>query len=389
VLALFAATMATKENTVVLPALLLLTDYFWNPGFSLEGIRRNWRLYAPMLVGGIAGAVGVLRLVGGSASAGFKMKDVPWHEYLFTQFRVFFVYLKLFLFPTGQAIDYDFPLSHSIFDPGSILGLIGILALIAAAVHFRHRYPLACFGLLVFVILLAPTSSVIPIKDPIAERRAYLPMIGLLLILLEGIRRVKIGRTALAASLSAVLFIAAALTYQRNIAWSGAIPLWEDTVKKSPRKARAHFQLAMAYYGSNRCQDAEEHFQTVAQLEKPNYHLLLDWALSDYCLNKTDEALQKLLQAAALERTAHVYTQIAMVHAKTGKFVDAFEALAEAEKIDPNFDTTYVYRGQLYASSNNLPAAAQQYRRALEINPRNEQAMEALRQIQLHSRMPR
>src|SRR5260221_1628204 len=95
VLALFGAAMATKENTVVLPALLLLTDYFWNPGFSFEGIRRNWRLYAPMLAGAIVGVVAVLRLVGGSASAGFKMKDVPWHEYFFTQFRVVFIYLKL------------------------------------------------------------------------------------------------------------------------------------------------------------------------------------------------------------------------------------------------------------------------------------------------------
>jgi tetratricopeptide (TPR) repeat protein len=379
VLALFGAAMATKENTVVLPALLLLTDYFWNPGFSFEGIRRNWRLYAPMVAGAIVGAVAVLRLVGISASAGFR--TMPWYEYLFTQFRVVFVYLKLFLLPTGLTVDYDFPISHSILDQGAIFGLIGILALLAAAVYFRRRYPLACFGLLVFVILLAPTSSVLPIKDPISERRAYLPMIGLLLILLDAIRRLRVGRTALATSLSAVLFIASALTYQRNIAWSGTIPLWEDAVKKSPRKARAHFQLAMAYYGVNRCQDAEEHFQTVAQLEKPDYHLLLDWALADFCLNKTDEALQKFQQAAALERTAHVYTQIAMVHAKTGKIAESFQALAEAEKIDPHFEVIYVYRGQLFASANNPAAAAEQYRRALSINPRNEQAIEGLQRI--------
>ena len=70
-------------------------------------------------------------------------------------------------------------------------------AALAAASIFHRRYPLACFGFLVFVILLAPTSSIIPIKDPIAERRVYLPMIGLLLILLEGIGRLRIGKTAM------------------------------------------------------------------------------------------------------------------------------------------------------------------------------------------------
>jgi tetratricopeptide (TPR) repeat protein len=183
--------------------------------------------------------------------------------------------------------------------------------------------------------------------------------------------------------------VAGALTYRRNIAWSGAIPLWEDTVKKSPRKARAHFQLAMAYYGANRCQEAEERFQTVAQLEKPDYHLLLDWALADFCLNRNDEALKKLYQAAALEKTAHVYSQIAMVHARTGNITQAFQDLAEAEKIDPNFETTYVYRGQLLANANDLAGAERQYERALAINPRNEQAIEALRLAQMHHRAPR
>ena len=51
VLVLFGAAVATKEHTAVLPALLLLTDYCWNPGFSLAGIRRNWRLYVPILIG--------------------------------------------------------------------------------------------------------------------------------------------------------------------------------------------------------------------------------------------------------------------------------------------------------------------------------------------------
>jgi len=380
VLALFGAAMATKENTVVLPGLLLLTDYFWNPGFSLEGIRRNWRLYAPMAAGGAIGAVGVFRILGKADSAGFQ--TMPWYQYLFTQFRVFFVYLKLFLFPSGQTIDYDFPISRTILDPAAIAGFVGILALIAAAVYFHRRYPLACFGLLTFVILLAPTSSVIPIKDPIAERRVYLPMIGLLLILLDGIRRLRIGRTALATSLSAVLVIAAALTYQRNIAWSGAIPLWEDTVKKSPTKARAHFQLAHAYFSANRCQEAEEHYQTVARLEKPDYRLLLDWALVDDCLNRSEDALQKLQQAAALEKTAHVYSQIGMVYAKSGRNAEAFQALILAQNIDPNFDMTYVYRGLLFERAGNLNAAEPEYRHALAINPGNGPAIDGLQRIQ-------
>src|SRR5439155_15401200 len=116
----------------------------------------------------------------------------------------------------GQTVDYDLATSHSILDRGAILGLAGILALLGAAIYFRRRYPLACYGFLVFAIILAPTSSVIPIRDPIAERRVYLPMIGLLLIALEFIRRLPIGRRATVGALAAVLLIMGALTYRRS-----------------------------------------------------------------------------------------------------------------------------------------------------------------------------
>ncbi len=50
VLILFGAALLAKEHTIALPALLLLTDYWWNPGFSfrgacaeLEAVRRSGR----------------------------------------------------------------------------------------------------------------------------------------------------------------------------------------------------------------------------------------------------------------------------------------------------------------------------------------------------------
>src|SRR6185369_1585058 len=87
VLLLFGLACLTKEHTTVLPILLLLTDYYWNPGFSLEGIKRNWKLYVPILIGGVVGVAAVIRVLQNSSSAGFQLKDLAWYQYLFTQFR--------------------------------------------------------------------------------------------------------------------------------------------------------------------------------------------------------------------------------------------------------------------------------------------------------------
>ena len=60
-----------------------------------------------------------------------------------------------------------------------------------AAWMYRKRWPLASFGVLVFLLLLAPTSSFIPIKDVLVEYRVYLPFLGLVLISCEALRHMK------------------------------------------------------------------------------------------------------------------------------------------------------------------------------------------------------
>jgi hypothetical protein len=230
VIALYAAAVSTKEHTITLVGLLLLTDYFWNPGFSFEGIKRNWRLYAPLVVTAGTGMALVYRLVSGSLSAGFRVEGLPWYDYLFTQFRALWVYLRLFVLPLGQNADYDYPISRSLVDRGAIFGLAGLVVLVAGAWHFRKRFPLAAYGVLAALLLFSPTSSVVPIQDAVAERRLYLPMAALVLIPLELLSRWRARPAALAGVSAGVLAVLSLLCYQRNQVWAGDVALWEDTV---------------------------------------------------------------------------------------------------------------------------------------------------------------
>lgn len=381
VLVLFGAGVTTKEHVAVLPALLLLTDYFWNPGSLFQGIRRNWRLYLPIAAGGLLALRFVWKVLAQSDTAGFAVKELAWYQYFFTQCRVIWKYIRLFFLPYGQTIDYDLPVSRTLLEHGALAGLLGLLALGIAAFHYRRRYPLACYGFLAFLLLLAPTSSVVPIADPIAEHRLYLPMIGLLLVVVEGLRRWKVGAWGLAGTLAAVLVLVAGLCYQRNRVWESGIALWEDAVAQSPGKARAHFQLAFAYYQQGRCDAAVKHYQTVAQLSRPDSRLLIDWAMAYDCRGLWQEAIEKLRQAAALTRGARVYSLMGMVFAKQGKRAEALETLEMASKLDPAFELTYIYRGNLFASAGEFEAAAGQYRQALRLNPRSEAAQKALDRI--------
>jgi tetratricopeptide (TPR) repeat protein len=386
-LILFAAAFLTKEHAAVLPALLLLTDYFWNPGFSVSGIRRNRRLYLPTAV---AAAGGILflyfRVLRSATTAGFGMRDLTPLDYFFSQCRAIWLYVRMFILPYGQNVDHDFAVSRGVLDHGAILGLAGLVAMTALAIIYRRKFPLASYGWLAFLILLAPTSSFLPIKDVFVERRLYLPFIGLVLVCCEFLRRIRVSRTALSAALAGVLVVFAFLTFQRNLLWSNDLALWQDAAEKSPLKVRPRFQVAFAYYSLGQCARASEEYAKAAQLAKPDVTLLVDWATAQDCAGDEGHALEKLQAAAAMTPTAHIYSQIGMVEAKQNHREQAFAALAKAERIDPSFDMTYFYRGNLFLMSQEFDRASEQFRKALALNPGNQSAANAL--ITAQRRLP-
>jgi protein O-mannosyl-transferase len=369
VLVLFGLGVLSKEHIVVLPAWLLLTDFWWNPGLSLKAIRANWRLYGPIAVGAGAVAVRLWGLLFAAETAGFGMKDLTWYHYLFTQFRALFVYVGTFLLPVRLTADWDFAFSRTILDRGAVFGMIALAASLAAAWVLRKRYPLAAYGWLVFLLLMAPTSSVLPIKDPVAERRLYFSMIGLLLIAVDLLSRVRVRERVLAGSVAAVTLLLAIGTRARAEVWSTPIALWEDTLRKSPNKPRAYLQLAQSYYDAGQYTRAIEMFERVRQLEPPDYNTLVNHALAYHRANQLELAVAKFQEAARKEPTAHVYSQIGMVYAQQGKRAEAMEALAAAEKLDPNWAATYNYRAKLHFQANELAEAVTNYRRALAIDP--------------------
>jgi protein O-mannosyl-transferase len=376
VLALFGLAVSTKEYAVVLPALFLLTDFWFNPGFKFEGVKRNWKLYVPIAAGALLGGLAVLEVLRRSPSAGFQLKAFTWYQYLFTQFRSISAYFRLYFLPAGQTVDHDFPVSHTILEQGAIGYLIVLLALAAVAWKYRRELPLASYGYFGTLLLLAPTSSVVPIQDVMVEHRLYLPFICLLLITVDFLRRWKIGIGSLASVLSAVLLLCAILTFERNQLWGNPTALWQDAVNKAPAKLRPRSQLAYWQKASGQCAQASEQYAVAATLEKEDSALLIDWGLALDCAGKEDEALTKLQKAAQMDPNAHVYSQIGMIYGKQSKIEQSLDALATAEKLDARWEMTYVYRGNDYMATGHPEQAIVEYRKALSIDPANQGALD-------------
>jgi tetratricopeptide (TPR) repeat protein len=386
ILLLLGLACGAKEYAAVLPAVLLLTDYFWTSETAWAAIRKNRVMYSAIGILGVIGLAYVWHIIAAAPTAGFSIKSFTWYQYFFTECRAVWVYLRLFIFPFGQNVDYDFPISKNALQHGAWLGLLGLVLAAWMSWRYRGRYPLACYGFFLFLLLLAPTSSFIPIMDPIVERRLYLPMIGLLFIVFDGLRRLPWGKTELSVLLVTILAASALLTYQRNNLWSNAIALWQDTASKSPFKMRTRSMLGMSLLTAGRCQEAEHEYATAAKLlpvdlkhpTTTTADVLANWGLACYCLKQTEPALTKLLQAAAINPTAQLYSQIGMIYEGLQAWDQSLDFLHRAIRLDNTYEPTYVYIGNLYMETARPAEAINYYSQATALDPADQYARSAL-----------
>ena len=117
----------SKEIAITLPAIIFLYDYCFLSNGDIKKLISRLPLYAVLLTmlaflatrtlvglqetpGGPGGGAG------GGASAGFGVESISPKEYLFTQFNVLVYYITLLLVPINQNLDYDFPISKSLFE---------------------------------------------------------------------------------------------------------------------------------------------------------------------------------------------------------------------------------------------------------------------------------
>ena len=217
--------------------------------------------------------------------AGFLIPFLPPGRYFLTQLHVVVTYLRLLFWPTGQNVDWDFPLAHGLADPAVLgSGFLLVVILVGTGIVFvrcRRRTDsagpagrLATFGVAWFFLLLSPTSSVVPLADVLMEHRIYLASWGILLAtavsaanLLERLARRKRPLLLAAAAICLCAGLASA-TYLRIGLWQSKLALWSDCVTKSPRKARAHLGLGNGLGKDGNLPQAVEEFRTALDLAK-------------------------------------------------------------------------------------------------------------------------
>jgi hypothetical protein len=368
VILLFGLGVGAKENAVSLAGILLLTDLFWPKPFGTQGLRKNWRLYLLMAPVALAATIAIFRMLATAGTAGFSVATSRWYQYAFTEMRAIPTYVRMALIPVGQSLDHDFPISHTPWEYGAIFYGLLLLAGVGALIRFRRKVPLACFGVLMFLIFLAPTSSIVPIDDALVERRMYLPLVGLILAGCELASRIRLSRTMWGCVLAGMALFFGSFCYARNQLWGEPDKLVTLAAMEASTNPRPMLNLTEVLIRHNRCDLAVPYLQRAERILGVNYYVEVGWGRILACLNRDQEALQKLTLAARLQPCSQVFEWIGLLYGKLGRSEEAGKALRKAAELDPNSQSAHGSLALWYESVHDLAAAEREYRAAAKLD---------------------
>lgn len=331
--------MGTKEVMVTAPLIVLLYDRTFLGGSLAAAWRRHGRFFTALAATWVLLAWLVWQAGGArGASAGFGL-GVSWWSYLLKQCEAIVLYLKLSFWPNPLVLDYGTAGVDSIAEvwwEGT-----AVLALLAGSVWALRCKPVLGFAGAWFFVILAPSSSVVPlVTQTMAEHRMYLPLAACVTLLVLALYSRLGSRVPYLMGALAVAF--GGVTAVRNHDYRDALALWTDNVASYPGSARAHNNLALALQQQGRSEEARANFARAVQLQPGYVSAHYNWGVTLLQQQRLADAVvqfEAALRFAPLHADAHVNLGNALVGLDRG--MEALAHYQAALRLKPGPDVHY------------------------------------------------
>jgi Flp pilus assembly protein TadD len=366
--------IGTKESMVVTPILVVLCDAIFGYASVRDALARRWPFYLGLTT------CWLVFLVQASstpffAERGFATEVSRW-TYLLNQGPIILRYLRLSIWPTGLVVDYGVPETLTLAEVWPGVAAVGLL-LVAAIVALVRRPKVGFWGAW-FFLTLAPASSIVPIPTEVgAERRMYLPLVAIIVLLVLGARRLAaldgfafLRRAALPIG-GAILVALGAVTVARNTEYRDPVVLWQTVLDRRPH-TRAHANLAAELRLQGRIDDSIAHLRIAAPDDANALH-----ALGSALLERGEAAQGVMHLQAFVERypdDPHIYQgyeELAAGLFSQGRTIEAVEAMQRVVSAQPDYAQGRFALANLLLSSERFKEAAAEYGQVLRIQPQH------------------
>jgi protein O-mannosyl-transferase len=374
---LFALGLMAKPQVITFPFVLLLWDY-WPLERTSAGFSKLISEKLPLLAISLVSAIITVQAqtVGGAVRS---MAEYSFSIRLENAIVAYARYVGEMFWPSKLSPMYPHP-GNSLAAWQVCGALFLLLAITALVVVFRRKRYLVV-GWLWFLGTSVPMIGLVQVgPQAMADRYAYLPFLGLFVMICWGAaewaEERHVSTTWLIAPSLAMLLALAVVSHRAIGYWSDDLTLWSHALQVTNRNSFAEDSLGGALINAGRIEDAVPHFRNAVAIDPrdPVAHLnigayeqqqgQLENALGEYqqVLSLTSD---KRLRSNALGNSGSAYRHM-------GDAVRAKQNYEDALRIAPNQIMSLLGMGLLAQRSGDLPAAISQYSHAMSVQPSAE-----------------
>ena len=308
VLGAFVLGLMSKPMLVTLPCVLLLLDY-WPlgrfPGRAVEGgadqqslpetsqhpaqvergarglsRHRALRLLlekAPLFL--LSAASSIVTIKAQRMDGAFDAKVLPFGTRLSNALVSYLSYIYKLVWPSRLAVLYPHPGDKLPLWHALIAGIV-LISLTILVIRARKKYPYLVTGWLWYLGTLVPVIGIVQVGgQSMADRYAYVPLIGLFIIIAWGtgdLTRSLPFRSYWLAGASALVLIALTMTTWRQLShWQNSVTLFERAIKMTDDNAIAHNNLGAVLVRNGRLDEGLAHLNEAVRIY-PNYGTAYD-----------------------------------------------------------------------------------------------------------------
>jgi len=358
----FALGLMSKPMLVTLPFVLLLMDYWPLRRFKLgqekgngdipekytdkgPDILRLVREKIPLFL--LATGAGIVTfIVQKSGGALQSMETISLSARLTNAMVSYLEYLEKTVWPKGLAVFYPHPGNALAAWKGILCGL-ALVGITAIVIKFIRKAPYLAVGWFWYLGTLVPVIGIVQAGvQAMADRYAYVPLIGIFIIAAWGVPELiskwRYKEKVLSISVGIIIPTLLVTTWWQVNHWKNSITVFKHAIrvtdKKYPGSPVVHNNLGIALVAEGKNEEAISHYKMAIKLN-PDFalaHNNLGNALS--AERKIEEAISHLKMAIKLNPDfADAYNNLGVALVAEGKNEEAISHYKMAIKINPDF----------------------------------------------------
>ncbi len=406
-LAAFFAALLAKENALVFPLLIVLSDLFEQRRrrATTNWIRQSVRFYLPQIAviaayfifRGLLYRQPLLRSISQISFIDNPLAHVAFAPRVFTALKVQAQYVALLFWPARLSGDYSFnsvPVITSPFDAELWLSLTVILIIVAAGAYSYLRRGSVWFGIAFYAVTMIPTANLVTVIGSIkAERFLYLPSLGFCFAAVMGAgatlqwlsrRRLPYALSSAAVLLLALITAAAAQTWERNKVWRDEQTFWSSTARILPQNYKAQLVYGELALKAGEYEKGIEALEHARQIDPKSRDPMINLGAALLATGKPRQAID--LYRTALEQDpncADCRINIALAHISVGDVNAGIRELRDVIVVQPENALAHFDLARVCSANGDTATAIDEYQRAAQLKPDYAEAWNGLGAVYL------